>query len=503
MELTEGVVVAGRYRLVRRLATGGMGAVWLAHDNLLDAACALKLVDEEKRDSEEVRVRFEREARAAAQLRGAHVVDVFDHGIWEGIAYIAMEHLEGEDLAERLERVGRLEYEAVHRIIAQVSRALTRAHALGIVHRDLKPENIFLVASDDGEVAKVLDFGIARHQEYSLQDRRTKTGTFMGTPYYMSPEQARGEDVDYRSDLWALGVITWQCLIGKPPFESEALGALLGMIMYDPIPLPSSLDPSLPTAFDQWWQRATSRDREQRFQSAKELSDALGRALALKQPTVVQSLPPRAVQPSSSDGGEVSGAYRAPDVEARVSHSTLTPNPLSLTRGSLVPRVRARTLPKATIAASAVAVALIGTVLAFAFRGDATLGDDRKQCRFESSAAAAGEDSRLGAAGRAECSSGRGARRRERRSQGVQAQGREPTAPEASEEARIEARRIRGLRHLKKLGRLQHGSDDTELNREFRRSGRSSRMATGHARAFDSPLSIREACASHADPLNS
>jgi serine/threonine protein kinase len=262
-------VVAGRYRLVRMLGSGGMGTVWLAHDLSLDSQCALKLIDDDKAASEEVRIRFEREARAAAQVRGAHVVDIFDHGEHEGVPFIAMEYLEGEDLEERLRRLGRLDAESTYRVIAHVARALVRAHSLGIVHRDLKPENIFLVQGDEHEIAKVLDFGIAKHDTYSLRDKATKTGSFLGTPFYVSPEQARGKVIDYRSDLWSLGVIAFQCLTGRPPFESEALGELMGLILYEDLPKPTERNPELPPALDEWWQRAAARDPEERFQSAK------------------------------------------------------------------------------------------------------------------------------------------------------------------------------------------------------------------------------------------
>ncbi|HEY3495243.1 MAG TPA: protein kinase [Polyangiaceae bacterium] len=286
-----GIVIAARYRLVRQLGVGGMGTVWLAHDLLLDSSCALKLIDDDKARSEEVRVRFAREARVAAQLRGSHVVDVFEHGEWEGIPYISMEFLEGEDLGTRLDRLGRLDPESTYRVIAHVARALSRAHSLGIVHRDLKPENIFLVPGDDGEVAKVLDFGIAKHDAYSLRDKATKTGSFLGTPFYVSPEQARGKDTDHRSDLWSLGVIAFQCLTGAPPFESEALGELMGLILYEDLPLPSHRNADLPPELDRWWIRAAAREREERFQSARELADALGQALEVKKHIAVATLP--------------------------------------------------------------------------------------------------------------------------------------------------------------------------------------------------------------------
>ena len=304
MERAEGVVVAGRYRLTRKLGAGGMGSVWLAYDLSLDTRCALKLIDDDKAKIEEVRVRFQREAKAAAQLRSPHVVDVFDHGDWGGIPFIAMEFLDGEDLGARLSRLGRLDPGSTYRVIAHVARALTRAHALGIVHRDLKPENIYLVRGDDEEIAKVLDFGIAKHDAYSLQDKATKTGSFLGTPYYVSPEQARGKSTDYRSDLWSLGVIAFECITGKPPFQAEALGELMGQILYEDPPKPTERLAGLLPTIDAWWERAAQRDREQRFQSAKELSDALGRALGVTRLVVVPTIPPRAtsVIPSSPDG---------------------------------------------------------------------------------------------------------------------------------------------------------------------------------------------------------
>ena len=228
------------------------------------------------------------------------MVDIFDHGIWEGTPFIVMEYLEGEDLGARLERVGPLDPEQTYQILGQVARALVRAHAAGIVHRDLKPENIFLVPGDDQEVAKVLDFGIAKHEQYSLAGKTTKTGSFMGTPYYMSPEQARGKNIDWRSDLWALGVIAFQCLTGRPPFERDALGELMGMIIYDAIPGLTERNPSLPSSLDAWWRRAVARDREERFQSAKEFADAFGDAIGVRH-LAVPSIQPRAPLPSFTD----------------------------------------------------------------------------------------------------------------------------------------------------------------------------------------------------------
>jgi serine/threonine protein kinase len=363
MERAAGVVVANRYRLMRQLGVGGMGTVWLAEDLLLDSRCALKLIDDDKAQSSEVRVRFAREAKVAAQLRGAHVVDVFEHGEWEGTPFIAMEYLEGEDLGTRLDREAVIDATTTYRIAAHVARALARAHAFGIVHRDLKPENIFLVQGDDGEIAKVVDFGIAKHDAYSLRDKTTKTGSFLGTPYYVSPEQARGKPTDHRSDLWSLAVIVFQCLTGRPPFESEALGELMGLILYEDLPKPSSVRADLPAAFDMWWEHAAKREREERFQSAKDFADSLAEALGQPVALAVPSLSPRASLMIEGTGDPIPEELRE------------TGAPFSRTRHSSVPRARIatalirhpkhwraalRTVPRKYLAGAAIAIGIIG-----------------------------------------------------------------------------------------------------------------------------------------------
>jgi serine/threonine protein kinase len=275
MKLVENAVVAGRFRLNRLIQRGGMGSVWHATHLGLDIPCAVKFVKGELLDQEDVISRFEREAKSAAQLRSPHVVQILDHGVCDGTPYIAMELLDGEDLEQRLQRVGRLAPEELHKVMSEVCRALSKAHAMGIVHRDLKPANIYMVRDDDHEITKVLDFGIAKTRVNELTGSATKTGAMLGTPYYMSPEQAQGtKTVDFRSDLWSLAVIAFQCLTGQLPFESEALGDLLMKIMVAPIPVPSQIAP-VPATFDRWWAKAASRDSAERFQSAKEFSDAL------------------------------------------------------------------------------------------------------------------------------------------------------------------------------------------------------------------------------------
>jgi serine/threonine protein kinase len=280
MELAEGLVVAERFRLVRKIGRGGMGSVWQALHLSLDQPCAVKFIEGELGNLAEAHARFEREAKAAAQLRSPHVVQILDHGVWQGRPFIAMELLEGDDLGKTLLKSGgKLPPGQVATIVQQVARALTKAHAAGIVHRDLKPDNIFLVHDDDQKLVKILDFGVAKQTSHAIEGSNTKTGAMLGTPYYMSPEQAQGiKSVDARSDLWSLAVIVFQCITGRLPFESEALGDLLVKIIVSPVPTPSKVA-SVPPGFDKWWARASERDPDKRFQSAKEFANDLSLAV--------------------------------------------------------------------------------------------------------------------------------------------------------------------------------------------------------------------------------
>jgi serine/threonine protein kinase len=328
-----------------------MGSVWLATHLGLGIPCAVKFVEGEWRRQPEMVARFEREAKVEAQLRSPHVVHVLDHGVWNGTPYIAMELLQGESVADRLDRVGRLPLAATHRLVAHVARALTRAHAIGIVHRDLKPDNVYLVPDDDGEIAKVLDFGVAKWTSDWAVNSVTKTGLLVGTPLYMSPEQARGtKEIDFRADLWSLAVITFQCMTGELPFLSEGLGDLLAKIMFEPIPVPSNIVPGLPEGFDAWWARASSRDIETRFQSAKELSDELAIALGITGAATVAAAPPGLREAMLSDyNSSVSDGVAVSQDEAR---------------GRLT-RVWPRTPTGMLLGIGAVGVALIAATMSF------------------------------------------------------------------------------------------------------------------------------------------
>jgi serine/threonine-protein kinase len=279
--LRGGAVVADRFRLIEPLGRGGMGVVWRAHDQRLNVPCAVKFLLDEVVALADIRQRFEREAQAAAQLKSRHVVAILDHGIWKRRPYLAMELLEGEDLAARLARRDRLSPAETAAIVEQIARGLAKAHKAGIVHRDLKPDNVFLASEDEGEVVKILDFGIAKRTWPDATAGVSSTGGgLIGTPSYMSPEQASGKNVvDYRTDLWSVAVIAFRCITGRLPFQSTAIGELLVSILSDRIPMPSEVAQGIPASFDRWWAKAAARKREDRFASAPEMAEALKSAV--------------------------------------------------------------------------------------------------------------------------------------------------------------------------------------------------------------------------------
>jgi serine/threonine-protein kinase len=279
-----GRLLAGRYRLEVLLGRGAMGEVWRAHHVGLGAPCAVKVIDQKHFDpagidGNELVTRFFHEAHAAAALRSPHVVQILDHG-FDGLPYIAMELLEGETLEERLEREPVLPGWQTAEIITHVARAVGKAHEAGIIHRDLKPGNVFLVRNDDEEMAKVLDFGIAKVSSLAMTSGlSTREGSIVGTPCYMSPEQAQGKPIDHRADLWSMAIIAFECLCGQRPFDGTALGDLVLQICAHPMPVPSQVA-SVPKEFDAWFARAAHRNPDKRFQSARELASALQMILA-------------------------------------------------------------------------------------------------------------------------------------------------------------------------------------------------------------------------------
>jgi eukaryotic-like serine/threonine-protein kinase len=298
-------------RLVRCLGAGGMGSVWVADHLALRTQVVVKFMAAELAASADAIERFGREAAAAAQVKSPHVVQMLDHGVTpDGVPFIAMELLEGRDLSKHLIERGRLSLAETADIVGQVAKALGRAHERGIVHRDIKPENIFLCDIGGTELfVKILDFGIAKSSDANALSGGTRTGAMVGTPYYMSPEQLMGSRLlDPRTDLWALGVVVYQCVLGQRPFDAETFGALAIMIHSGELPQPSLVDPSLPRAFDDWFARVCARNPDARFTTAREFADSL---LAVARsgawgPPVSASLPQTTQRFSRSDSNRPS-----------------------------------------------------------------------------------------------------------------------------------------------------------------------------------------------------
>jgi eukaryotic-like serine/threonine-protein kinase len=279
-------VVADRYELVRQIGRGAMGFIWEASDRHLRRRVAVKLMTPDHMASNMARVRFDREAKAIAQLKNQHVVQIYDYGIdGDGSPFIVMELLEGEDLDNRLERDGRLPLNFVAMVVQHATSGLHHAHGKGIVHRDFKPANLFMAQSDNGEITKILDFGVVAMLSEPNIDAdddgmgQTAAGTIVGTPLYMSPEQIRGGSVDNRSDLWSLAVVAYRALTGVNPFAGQWLGMLMVRICTDPFTAPSKHCPDLSPEVDAFFETALAKDPDKRFRNAKEFGAAFAALL--------------------------------------------------------------------------------------------------------------------------------------------------------------------------------------------------------------------------------
>jgi serine/threonine protein kinase len=238
--MTTPLVLSHRYRLDQRLASGGMGEVWKATDELLGRPVAVKVLKERYSSDESFRERFRAEARFAASLQHSGIAQVYDYGEQDDLAYLVMELVPGETLSRILSHEGRLTADTTLDIMGQAARALHVAHSTGIIHRDIKPANLMVTAEG---VVKITDFGIARAGGSSTM---TQTGQVMGTAQYVSPEQATGRVITPASDLYSLGVVAYECLAGTPPFTADTPIALALMhVREDPPPLPSDVPPAV------------------------------------------------------------------------------------------------------------------------------------------------------------------------------------------------------------------------------------------------------------------
>jgi hypothetical protein len=271
--MTAGDVIAGRYELLELVGSGGMSSVWRSHDRLLDRTVAIKVLHEQFASDEEYVERFRREARSVAQLSHPNIVTVIDRGEDQSRQFIVFEFVEGENLKQLIRRTGPLPVRDAVQMALQMARALSFAHGRGLVHRDVKPQNVLL--NDDGQ-AKMTDFGIARSVDVQGV---TITGTVLGTSEYISPEQARGEQVNALSDVYSLGVVLYELLTGSVPFRGENFVAIALKHVHEPAPDVLELRPETPPRVAMAVERAMAKNPADRFQSMGELCSELEASL--------------------------------------------------------------------------------------------------------------------------------------------------------------------------------------------------------------------------------
>jgi len=271
-----GKVLGEAYQVTRLVGEGGMGRVYEArHLRLKDRRFAIKVLHAEMARDPEIVARFQREAESASSIGHPNVIDVYDvHKTPDGVPYIVGEFLEGHEFGGQLENQGRVDVATAVHIARQVCKALSAAHKKGIVHRDMKPENVFLVEHDGHVSVKVIDFGISKVGEAG-KTNLTKTGMIMGTPSYMSPEQARGDRVDHRTDVYAVGAMLYHALTGKKPFETDDPASTLSLVLTEEPDRPRKLAPDVPEALELVVQRAMAKEVADRYASMEELDAAL------------------------------------------------------------------------------------------------------------------------------------------------------------------------------------------------------------------------------------
>jgi serine/threonine-protein kinase len=277
-----GTVLLGRYRLLSKLGAGGMGTVYLGEHTSIGKKFAIKVLGNEFAHRGDLVKRFLREAQAASMISQPNVVEISDFGDTpDGSVFFVMEFLDGEDLGDMLRREGRLPWPRVRHLVVQICQALEAAHEAGIVHRDMKPDNCFRISRQgDPDFVKVLDFGIAKVESGEVAGKGlTQTGMIFGTPEYMSPEQAQGEKIDHRADIYAVGVIMYQLLCGQQPFTGSSFMAVLTKHMFDIPRAPSEVAPEaeIPPDAEAIVLKAMQKDRTYRFQSMSALIASIER----------------------------------------------------------------------------------------------------------------------------------------------------------------------------------------------------------------------------------
>jgi serine/threonine-protein kinase len=348
-----GGTTIGQYRVTGLIGRGGMGVVYAAEHTLLGRPAAIKVLLPELSQNQDIVMRFFNEARAATAIRHPGIIEIYDFG-WtpDRAAFIVMERLDGETLARRASRM-RLHWPDVLAIARQIAGALSAAHARGIVHRDLKPDNVFLVADPEvpgGERIKLLDFGIAKLADPSSSSK-TSTGTVMGTPAYMAPEQCRGVAVDHRADLYALGCVIYELCCGRPLFVGEGAGDVLAAHIHLPVPPMAAHGADVPPAVEQLILHLLAKAPADRVQSAEALIHAID-AVITERPAAL------------------GGAQRRAPAGTSPSVTTLSGSAMNVP----VPRSGRRRWPIAAVSVSLAAITIVTVTLAMRRGDDARVG---------------------------------------------------------------------------------------------------------------------------------
>jgi serine/threonine-protein kinase len=302
-----GTVLAGRYVIERRIGEGGMGLVYEGLHRDIDKRVAVKVLRDDLSRRPEVVARFRREARSASRIGHENIVDISDFGeTTRGASYFVMEFLEGEDLANVLGREGNISAERACNIVLQCCRALSATHEKGIVHRDIKPENIFLTLRDGvDDFVKIVDFGIAKMSDIETDGapgrKLTKTGMIFGTPEYMSPEQAAGKELDHRVDVYALGIILYECISGRVPYEGDTFMGVLTQHLFAELPSIHDTNPNahLSEELELVIRKALAKDRDERYSDTAELAEAIEAAKEGRLSPATAAAPPMVTAPKT------------------------------------------------------------------------------------------------------------------------------------------------------------------------------------------------------------
>lgn len=321
MSFVIGHTIAGKYRIERVLGQGGMGTVYRAQHLLLDRAVAIKILRSDTAEPSLGSERLLREGRALARLRGQHIARVLDVEVdASGECFLVLEYLEGEDLGSVLERQGPFPVAQAVSYVLEVCEALAEAHRLGIVHRDIKPSNLFLTTLEDGSLGiKVIDFGISKHSQPSTTI--TQSRSMLGSPCYMAPEQMRSSGtVDARSDVWSLGVVLYELLIGVPPHSGASVLEICADILESPPKSPKALRAEVPDIVDGVVRKCMARDPAQRFADVTELARVLARYSATGSDRLGWFLPNHSAQ--QLDAPSLAEPVRATDTGTRTARAT-------------------------------------------------------------------------------------------------------------------------------------------------------------------------------------